>query len=548
MTQLTELEKRIKGARLYYLKKANKERLYIPYGKRGKGIKTTAYFEVVNDTLTPVVKVENDRHPNYYDNETADRYQNEIYRQFRELINNCELKRKKTPLHERLKDEIIPVHTGSMQHQAQALRFACTMKVSAIYADTGTGKTKMAIDLCTSRYEADQIKKVLVFCPVSTKKNFKKEFDKWLSDIPLEIKITGIESVSSSDNAFLDALYFADNETQIIVDESHMIKNPIAKRSKRIKQCCEKASYKVVMTATPVTENVHNLYMQFACLSPLIIGVDNWLKFEEKFLIMGGTNGDEVIGYKNIDYLMGLIEPYIYQIDSSVLNLPLKRNQTLWCGLNAEQQMYYEREKKELLKLFEFEEVKATDIFTVFTRMQQITSGYYKRHADDEPIFLGSHKQGLLSKVNLSQPTVFFCKYIHEVDFIINELGKEKCARFTGQNPKERDEELEQFSNGAKPYFVATMQSGGTGLNGLQEICCQLVFYSNSFSYFQRKQSIGRIDRKGQEQEMTIIDFVTKSGIDNRIHKVLNRKGNLADEIKEKMKDKTELKKYIQSL
>lgn len=98
-----------------------------------------------------------------------------------------------------------------------------------------------------------------------------------------------------------------------------------------------------------------------------------------------------------------------------------------------------------------------------------------------------------------------------------------------------------------KKYFVATMGSGGTGLNGLQH-CNRIVFWSNSFKYTERKQCIGRIDRKGQENEMIIYDMHSNCGIETRIASNLARKGNLADEIKQKLHDKTELKKYILEL
>lgn len=549
MDALTKLQARIKGSRLFISETRKVRRLYIPFGRNGRGIKTSAWFEVINDNLTPVVKVENDRHPNYYDDQAAGSYRNEIERQFHELIHNCELERKKVPLHVRLRDDILPVYDSrSKKHQIDALRFLCSMKVSALYADTGTMKSKIAIDLVQSRFEAGQIKKALVFLPVSTKRNFQKQIELWCKIQGFEWKLIGIESMSSSNKTVFDALSFVDNETQIIVDESHMVKTPTAKRSKRIKMICDKSSYKVVMTGTPVTENVHNLYMQYAMLSDLIIGVKNWLKFEEKYLIMGGINGDEIIGYKNIDHLMGLLEPYTFQVSKDeVLDLPAKTEKSLYCNLTEKQYEFYSREKERLLDIIQRDEVSATDIFQVFTHMQQITSGYF-RDRDGYVHLLGTEKASLISEINTDIPTVFFCKYIFEISSLIEILGRENCAVFTGRNPKERDNELQLFVEGKRKYFVATMQSGGTGLNGLQEVSCQAVFYSNSFSYFQRKQSVGRIDRPGQKRPMLIFDLLTRSGIDNRIMSNLQRKGNLADEIKELMKDKTKLKNYVEQL
>lgn len=549
MSTLETIQARIKSSRLFKGKKNGVQRLYIPYGRNGGGVKTSAWFEVVNDKLQVFVRVENDRHPNYFDNQMAEMYKAEIEKQFHELINNCELQRKKVPLHVRLKDDVLPVYDSrSKKHQIDALRFLCSMKVSALYADTGTMKSKMVIDLVQSRFEAGQIKKALIFLPVSTKKNFQEQIMLWCNIPEIEWKLTGIESMSSSNKAVFDALDFADSETQIIVDESHLVKTPIAKRSKRIKMVCDKCSYKVVMTGTPVTENVHNLYMQYAMLSELIIGVRNWLKFEEKYLILGGRNGDEIIGYKNLEHLMGLLEPYTYQVSKEdVLDLPAKTEKANYCILTDEQEQYYEAEKQWLLDIIQRDEVKATDIFQVFTHMQQITSGYFKTRHEEMKI-LGSNKPAMLHDLELNQPTVFFCKYIFEIETIVAHLGRDNCAVFTGRNPKERDRELQLFREGKRLYFVATMQSGGTGLNGLQEVSCQAIFYSNSFSYFQRKQSIGRIDRPGQTRPMIIIDLLTRSGIDNRIMNNLSRKGNLADEIKALMKDKTKLKNYVEQL
>lgn len=548
MDALTKLQARIKGSRLFISDTRKIRRLYIPFGRNGRGIKTSAWFEVINDNLTPVVKVENDRHPNYYDNEAASLFLSEMRKQFHEIINNCELERKQVPLHARLSDDVVPVHTDSLLHQANALRFCCSMKVTALFADTGTGKSKIAIDLCVSRFEAGQIKKVLVFGPVSTRRNFQREIKKWCKDVPLEWKYVGNESMGASDRIFLETIDWVDSETQIIVDESHMIKTPTAKRSKRIKQCADKTSYKLVMTGTPVTDNVHNFYMQYAVLSELIIGVKNWLKFEEKYLVIGGRNNDEIIGYKNIDHLMGLLEPYTFQVSKDeVLDLPAVNFKEYYCYLSDDQLEYYEQEKMRLLEIIQQDEVRATDIFQVFTRLQQIASGYYvDRFGDVE--YLETHKLMLLKNIDLTQKTVFFCKYLFEIDQIVAYLGADNCAVFTGKNAKTRETNLDEFVKGKKLYFVATMQSGGTGLNGLQEVSSQVVFVSNSFSYFQRKQSIGRLDRQGRKTPMVVYDLLTRSGIDSRIMSNLSRKGNLADEIQELLKDRTKLKEYAEKL
>ena len=545
---LEYINSRIRYSRLYKAGKSGVERLYFPFYPNTKDIKVSTWFEIVNDRITPCVQVMNYRSRDLYDVQKAELIKKGIYKQFHEIINYCELKRKKVPLLERLKDDITPFYDGrSEKHQVDALRFLCSMKVSALNGDVGTMKSKIVIDLCASRYYAGQIKKVLVFLPVATKGNFKEQIDLWNTCPELDWKLIGHETMGSSKKAIFEALKYVDNETQIIIDESHLIKNPLAKRSKRIKIICDKASYKVVMTGTPVTENVHNLYMQYAMLSDLIINVPNWLKFEEKYLVIGGYSGTEVIGYKNLDHLLGLIEPYTYQIDSSVLKLSAKIEHTQYCGLSLEQETLYEYEKERLLELIVNDTVRATDIFQTFTRMQQITSGFYiSPHG--KKIEMHTEKTDVLRDLNFKEKTVFFCKFIFEVDTLINFFGKENCAEFSGRNPKTRDAEKDSFVRGDKRYFIATMQSGGTGLNGLQYASNNVVFFSNSFSYFQRKQSIGRLDRKGQKNQVHVWDILTTAKIDHRIMRCLERKENIADRIKKLINDKTKLKKYIENL
>lgn len=551
MTALEKIQTRIKNSRIWVHPKSGNQRLYLHgFSRKSQNMNANAYLTIVNDRITPCMDVyckdQGEAWEDNYKRPIIDR----MYEQFHELINNCELERRKTPLHERLRDDIVPVYEDSMIHQAQALRFCCTMKVSALFADTGTGKSKIAIDLAVSRFEAGQINKVLLFCPVSTKKNFKDEINKWCQNSELKWEIVGLETMSASDQTYLELLPRINNETFIIIDESHKIKTPFAKRSRRIKACCDKVSYKLIMTGTP-SEGVKDLFMQYAMLSDLIIGEPNWMKFEQKYLIV--DNRGDIIGYKNVDYLMGLIEPYTYQIDiGDCINLPAKYFKEIKCQMNKEQTELYNHLKHELLDNIDnyFSqkiEVPATLIFLYYLRLQQISCGFHKDE-DGNTRLIGCGKfKNLIATGYESGQTLFFCKFLTELHQLIEFLGPENCAVFTGENRKERDAEKDLFTSGQKKYFVATMGAGGTGLNGLQH-CNRIVFLSNSFKWIEKKQCIGRIDRKGQENKMEIYDMISDCGIDRRIVQNLRRKGNLADEIKEMLKDKTKLKQYIEEL
>lgn len=553
---LAELQKRLTGARLHdtelYNSKGQRiQRLYINYGVRNHYLRTTAWLEVVNDRLTVIVKVEG---RNGYKSQTAsslaEEYKKDLEAQFYEIINDCELVRRKVPLHKRLRDDIPPLYDAdSKVYQAQALRFLCSMKVSAFFADAGVGKSKPVINLCESRYAVGQINKVLVFCPVSTIQNFQEQIDTWCHTPGLKWKIIGIESLSASKTALFEALDYIDNETQVIIDESHMVKGHMAKRSKRLLFCASKTSYKLIMTGTP-TEHLKDLYMQYAMLSDLITCCNSYYQFERQFLILGGKFRNEVIGYKNLDYLMGLLEPYTFQLKKEdCLDIPAKVFYEIECDLTSRQQDLYDWQKKQLISaLARDEDMPLHAIFGYLTRMQQIVCCFYKNYYTKEIEDLGTNKLRMLYQTGYDQDqTIFFCKYLYETEVLINFLGVDKCAVFTGQNRRIRNREKDLFQAGEKQFFVATMGSGGVGLNGLQN-CNRLIFFSNSFKRIERVQCIARIDRLTQKRKMQIWDMFTTAGIDSKIRKNVEKKEDLATEIKELLSDRTLLKQYVEAL
>ncbi|MDR0582386.1 MAG: GNAT family N-acetyltransferase [Prevotellaceae bacterium] len=523
------------------------EHLYFDYRTRRTTVWYKCWFEVVNDRLDVFVKVRSSKESDLWCILEEERLQTEFRQQFHELINDCELRRRKIPVHIRLQDDVPPViSANAMPHQRRAVEFFSTMKVGALIGDTGVGKSKIAIDLADSRYAAGQISKVLVFSPCTARSNFYNQIVEHCPASELEWKILGIESMSSSDATYLDAIHFADAETMIIVDESDLCKTHDAIRSERIHEVCRKSTYKLIMTATPVTDNVHNLYMQYTLLSPYIFDCKNWYQFENMFVIRSGYN-DEVVGYKNLDYMVSLIEPYTMQIrKEECMTLPDKTFTTLTCPLTDNQQAYYDDTKERLLELINSGDYTAETIFLHLTRLQQIACGYlHSKRSGYE--YLGTNKFKLLDELlNDTEQYIFFCKYLFEIDLLRDYLGDD-CAVFTGENPKERDAELRRFTAGKTRFFIATTSAGGRALNGLQ-VAHNLIYFSNSFKWGEKIHSLGRVDRKGQTQSMKIFNLLTEAGIDFKIMKNLERKSSLDAEVRSILNDKEKLRTFVREL
>lgn len=543
---LLELQYRIKGARLYVSEQ--RERVYIPYSiDYLRHVKTNVFFEIVNDHLKLFVNIFSENHSVEWCRSEAEKIKKNISDQFYEIINDCELKRKKIPLDLRLKDNVSPVLDNAVSYQKKAINFLCNMKVSALFDDSPSEREFIAIRLAQSRYKAHKISKLHIFLPLCMINKFQINLLSLWKDIPIPILYSGIESMSHNDQAYLKALEYTDSETMLIVDECHMTKSPHALRSIRIVEIAQKCSYKLIMTSSPIVNDIPDVYMQYKILSDLILGYSRWDDFGKMHVIFGGIGGNQILGYKNLAYLTGRAEAYTYAIDTKeVLQQTLLSTSTYVCYLNEYQKYHYKRKKDELLSLINKNEIQVYDIFRILTEMQKIVCGYL-REKNKKIEFLGTNKYTLLDKHMGKGPCIIFCKFLFEIEILTKYLGRENCAVFSGKDRKQRQIEKKLFLKNQKRYFISTMGISEIDLNDLQG-CSHFIFFSISFKYLEYRQCIACIKKKGTKNPILVERFITDSGIDRKIVKNLARKGELASEIQKLFISKTGLKKFVESL
>lgn len=127
-----------------------------------------------------------------------------------------------------------------LSQQQAAIERLHHFKVGALFMQPGTGKTRTAYELVRSA-KPDYI---LWLTPFQTKQNLREELDKCGG---LECDIVGIETLSSSDSAYLKVLDKITTGSFVICDESIKIKNWSAKRSQRIIEIGRRCGYRLVL-------------------------------------------------------------------------------------------------------------------------------------------------------------------------------------------------------------------------------------------------------------------------------------------------------------
>jgi SNF2 family DNA or RNA helicase len=473
-----------------------------------------------------------------------------------------------------------------MEHQEAAVAKIAPLRVGALFMEMGTGKTRTAIELVRRRL--GKIDRVVWFCPVALKETVCHEILKHTDTQPECINvfnektedtrlpkvlwhIIGIESMSSSTRMIVAANKVVTKKTMVIVDESSYIKGHDAMRTLRITKFAERARYRLLLTGTPLSQGVVDLFSQMRFLSPQILGYNSFYSFAANHLEYHEKYKGMIVRAHNVGLLAAKIAPYAYHVrKDECLQLPEKLYDYRYCSLSNEQTDAYVEAKDEFeRRVMEAEEreyaLTSMAIFRLFTSLQQIVSGFWNRFNERgvlvERLKLPHRRLELLMDTVTSIPPdekiIIWAKYHQCIQDIVaaltEQFGAESVVQFHGgYTEKKRHEELARFRKDAR-FFVATQSCGGHGLT-LNEVCYS-IFYNNSFKFSERLQAEDRCHRIGQTRKTMYIDICCQGTIDERISKALANKESMLEAFKQKveeMKDiptkKKALKEFLKEL
>lgn len=141
---------------------------------------------------------------------------------------------------------------------------------------------------------------------------------------------------------------------------------------------------------------------------------------------------------------------------------------------------------------------------------------------------------------------------------LMEELAEFKPVMYTGsESPAQKEKAKQAFISGETNCFIISLRSG-IGLDGLQQRCNTVVFAELDWSPKVHDQVAGRIDRDGQENQVTVIYLVSNCGSDPLIIDMLGIKSSqshgiinpLDNTLPEQFSDETRIKllakKYLE--
>lgn len=466
-------------------------------------------------------------------------------------------------------------------HQLDHIQRFYTKKFWGLLWEQGTAKTKPIVDTAALLFMEGQIDGLLVVAPPGVERNWMTdEFPKHFPDdlvldtmmgvfrtnkkhtadhkrgMQMLLKHKGLSVLLISYNAFMTKEgkkmvwdFLQKRKCLYVLDESHNIKSPSAKRTISIVASAKYAKFRRILTGTPIAVGPFDLYSQIRFLDEFFWknkGIHGAVEFRNFFgkwftaaecqKLHGYNPGyDQLLEYQNLDKLKEwLSEISDRYLKDDVLDLPPKLYAKRYFDLSKEQAAAYRELDENMMLQIGDEFVIAELPIVKLLRFQQIACNYIPV-GEDEPVHMFSAKNPRMNimedfRDTLFQPTIVWARFRHDVDQIMDLLGRE-AVRYDGSVDEDQAERNKQaFQAGDAKWFVGTAAKGGPGLTLHQ--AKNMIYYSNSFKLIDRLQSEDRAHRAGMDEHpLTIYDIVASNTVDERIVENLRGKRDVAQEI-----------------
>lgn len=404
-----------------------------------------------------------------------------------------------------------------------------------IFADTGTGKTVMSLEI------AKHYGKTLILCPLSVIETaWVDDCKKFYPELHIincwgNSKKERIESLQTSADIYvmnyesfkiLKSMIMNMNFQCVVVDESQVMKNMTAQITNDLLQLISVIPHRFVLSGTPTPNHNSEIFPQMKFVDTEVFG-NNYYGFLAHYFTQNMQ--DPHIWYQTDDnkeaYFNRLRDKSIFLKKEDCVDLPPKVFEIKYFDLGKEQNKHYKNMLKDIQD--NINEWSKFEFTAKLMKLREIVSGFVI-NKDGTISDFDTNKDKLLEEVFEEigdKPVIIWCQFQYEVDRLVEKYNGVGLTSKT----KNRDDVIRDFKNNKIKRLFTHPKILGKGLTFVN--CTYNIYYSLSFSYEEFRQSQDRIHRIGQNNKCTYIILQGKYTIDEKIYNCLQRKGNAVDEL-----------------
>lgn len=436
------------------------------------------------------------------------------------------------------------------QHQLEAAETVIEkMNGKAILADeVGLGKTIEAGLILKEYLIRGLVQKAIILAPASLVNQWVEElrekfhipaiaYRKNMSFDALQIVVMSLDMAKRS--PYKEQLWALDYDL-IIIDEAHKLKNARTQNYQFVQQL--KKKFCLLLTATPIQNNVFELYHLISLLKPGHLG--NYQSFQSMFKTAKEHEEAEHFIHELVNQVMVRNQRKYTEIDWTS-----RQVQVVPITFSSEEREMYER----LLSLQKH--VKSLKHpFTMVTLQKELCSSKEataltlmklkeKCHDSKEQAVLNQAIEAVMRlSTNAKAEKVYelikghdgkvliFTEYEASQLYLQNALMKKGISSvpFNGRFSKSKRDWMKQLFKEKAQVLIAT-ESGSEGIN--LQFCHMVINYDLPWNPMKLEQRIGRVHRIGQTEEVQVYNLVVAETIEDHILRVLYEKIGIFEDV-----------------
>ncbi|MEJ7683672.1 MAG: DEAD/DEAH box helicase [Segetibacter sp.] len=434
-------------------------------------------------------------------------------------------------------------------YQETGVLFAVKAGRCILADDMGLGKTLQSIVATEVMRKELKINKAIIVCPTSLKYQWRNEIEKFTGNKNVFVvegnMLVRKEIYENNEYDYLVVSYqLAANDYEflnnmqadvLILDEAQRIKNWKAKTSAKIKRI--KTTYALLLTGTPVENNIEELYSLMQIVNPYLLG--SLHNFLSKHQIKEEDTG-KVVGYRDLNEIGVLLKDVMLRrTKKEVLKeLPERMDKNLFVPMTKEQSQLHIEYGDTVARLVN--KWKKMGFLNEEDRQRLLNNLNLMRMVCDTTYIIDqeTNYQTKLDELNnildeiISMPdekVVIFSQWERMTRLAAKMLNDKQVgfAYLHGGIPsKDREPLFTHFNNDADCKVFLSTDAGGVGLN-LQS-ASYMINLDIPWNPAILEQRIGRIYRLGQKKNVSIINLVAEGTIEHRMLDVLKFKKGIA--------------------
>lgn len=430
-----------------------------------------------------------------------------------------------------------------MKHQREGVAFLTGGQHGLLAFEQGLGKTLVAIDAYRKLRSDNRVRRMLVVCPNSLKRNWVAEIGKFAPELTVEVIegsprerrkafatsranviITSYETARVEVTAILALV--ERNSTVLVLDESHAAKNWRSLTSTSMRQVSPACEYRWLLSGTPVTNTPADLYTQLEILTPgaRVLGS------LESFLARVEEDPAATFAKPVLDRLV------LRRTKEECLDLPEKTFSDVVVELPAWQRHLYDEMRSQMvcsIQGMSGEQYRAfaSTALAQLTRLSQLASNpalVFPETSQTPAKF--DVLDGLLTDVlsNPARKVIIWSTYVRNIEALVARFAKYGAlAIYGGVAAPERQIVAARFQQDPTVrVLVANAAAAGTGFTLTS--ASYTIYESMSWRYDHYAQSQDRNHRIGQAQRVSYLRLIAADTIDEAVARALERKSAMA--------------------